>query len=125
MKIHRSIGLGITKNNIDMAAHLTPKKEAEVILTGRDMNRDLYKAIHHVLRCYRDYLGIKSFNMAIWIPEDTPEWRYFPTVVRLVSRGDPMNKTSDIGAMELYAASVISTDPYTVAHQLARKGITI
>ena len=33
---------------------------------------------------------------------------------RLVDRGDPGNRTSDIGAMELYATSVIAADPYRV-----------
>jgi hypothetical protein len=36
-------------------------------------------------------------------------------MVRFLDRGDPMNKTADIGAMELYASSVISSDPFQVA----------
>jgi hypothetical protein len=39
-------------------------------------------------------------------------------VVRIVDRGDPNNKTADIGAMELYAASVIASDPFRVAEAL-------
>jgi hypothetical protein len=35
-----------------------------------------------------------------------------------VDRGDPHNKTADIGAMELYAASVIASDPFRVAETL-------
>jgi len=41
-----------------------------------------------------------------------------PVVVRLVDRGDPLNRTSDFGAMELYAASVVSSDPFRVAEVL-------
>ena len=35
-----------------------------------------------------------------------------------LERGDPANKTSDIGAMELYAASVIAADPFRLADAL-------
>jgi hypothetical protein len=46
------------------------------------------------------------------------DWSGFPVVVRIVDRGDPNNKTADIGAMELYAASVIASDPFRVAETL-------
>jgi len=46
------------------------------------------------------------------------DWSHFPTIFRIVSRGDPMSLTTDIGAMELYAASVIGTDPFLVADKL-------
>jgi hypothetical protein len=39
-------------------------------------------------------------------------------VARLVDRGDPGNRTCDIGSMELYAASVIASDPFVVAAAL-------
>jgi hypothetical protein len=35
-----------------------------------------------------------------------------------VDRGDPANRTSDIGAMELYAAPVVASDPFRVAETL-------
>jgi hypothetical protein len=46
------------------------------------------------------------------------DWSGFPTVVYLVDRGSPANRTSDIGAMELYAASVVASDPFAVARAL-------
>jgi hypothetical protein len=49
---------------------------------------------------------------------DGEDWRRFPPIARIVDRGDASNKTSDMGAMELYAASVIATDPYQVADAL-------
>jgi hypothetical protein len=42
-------------------------------------------------------------------------------VVHMVDRGSPANRTSDIGAMELYAASVVASDPFRVA-DLLRNG---
>ena len=49
---------------------------------------------------------------------DGADWRRFPAIARLVDRGDPGNRTCDIGAMELYAASVIASAPFVVAAAL-------
>jgi hypothetical protein len=49
----------------------------------------------------------------------TPEnWEGFPVIVRIVDRGDPSSRTADFGAMELYAASVVSSDPFALSRQL-------
>ena len=53
---------------------------------------------------------------------DGNDWRRFPPHARLVDRGDPANKTSDIGGMELYAASVVAADPFLLAEALASGG---
>ena len=39
--------------------------------------------------------------------------------MRLVDRGDPTSPTADIGAMELYAQSVVAADPYDVKRVLS------
>ena len=44
----------------------------------------------------------------------TAGWEDFPTVVRLVDRGDPFVRPSDIGAMELYGTPIVGSDPYDV-----------
>ena len=62
--------------------------------------------------------------MAFYMPPLAPtreDWSAFPTVVHVVDRGSPANRTSDIGAMELYAASVVASDPFRVA-DLLRNG---
>lgn len=78
--------------------------------------RALWKTLGGYLK-----LGVTSFNVAVYLPPlgPTPEdWSHFPVVVRMVDRGDPSNRTADVGAMELYAASVISSDPFLLAHTL-------
>jgi hypothetical protein len=43
-------------------------------------------------------------------------YRTWPDVVwRMVDRGDTASLPADIGAMELFASSVVATDPYRVA----------
>ena len=74
-----------------------------------------------MLNTLTDELNVVSFNLVIWHPplEETEEdWSDFPIIARMVDRGDPLNRTADFGAMELYAASVVSSDPFKVAGAL-------
>ena len=74
-----------------------------------------------LLQGYVKALGVRAFNVAFYMPPLGPtqeDWSDFPTVVYIVDRGDPSNRTSDMGAMELYAASVVASDPFRVAEAL-------
>jgi hypothetical protein len=81
----------------------------------------LRRTVGALLRDYVHSLGVHAFNVAFYMPPLSPtdeDWSEFPTVVHLVDRGSPANRTSDIGAMELYAASVVASDPFRVAEAL-------
>ena len=99
-----------------------PIKERECIVIGRpgaDAS-SLAGAIARVVGAFRAS-GVLAHNMAVYLPPLSPDgedWRRFPPIARLVDRGDPASRTSDIGAMELYAASVIATDPFRTADAL-------
>jgi hypothetical protein len=119
---HRSLGLATEVGDVRILSYLTPIKEREVILVSRHLDRGLKHAIYNVLDTLVSTMGVKSFNLALYmqpidsVPED---WSGFPFVVRIVDRGDPNNKTADFGAMELYASSVVTSDPFQVAPTLA------
>jgi hypothetical protein len=55
------------------------------------------------------------------IADADEDWSDFPVMVRIVDRGDPDSKVSDVGAMELYAASVVASDPFEVAEALKKR----
>ncbi|MDY6892451.1 MAG: hypothetical protein SVO26_01875 [Chloroflexota bacterium] len=117
-RVHRALGCGFERDGVRVLAYLTPVKENEVVLIADTLDVALKEKIYEVLACFRDTLGIGSFNLAIYMPpiaEVAEDWEAFPVVVRVVDRGDPGKRTSDIGAMELYASSVISSDPFEVA----------
>jgi hypothetical protein len=119
--VHRALRLGFTWRSVDVAVALTPVKERETLLMASSLNDDLKDAIFTVLDTFVKQLGVSSFNVAIQMPPIGPaaeDWGGFPVLARIVDRGDPMNRTGDIGAMELYAASVIGTDPFYVAEAL-------
>jgi len=107
------------ENGVRVISYLTPIKEKETLLIGDGLNGQLKEGLYRALRCFTGGLGVISFNVAIYLPPIAPvqgeDWEGFPTLVRLVDRGDPITRTCDMGAMELYAASVIGTDPFFVA----------
>jgi len=122
-RAHGALGLAFDGGGAEAQgfASLTPVKEKEVVLLAPDAGAPLRRLLAGVLAGYRDRLGVSSFNVAFYLPPEVPtgeDWSGFPVVVRVVDRGDPANRTSDIGAMELYAASVVASDPFRVAEAL-------
>lgn len=121
-QVHQMLGLGLEWSGVRVFPYLAPVKEKETFLIASDLGGNLKAAIFKAVDCLVNKMGVTSFNLAIYMPplvETGEDWSGFPVVVRLVDRGDPLNKTADIGAMELYAASVISSDPFRVADSLA------
>ena len=120
--VHDALGLGTQIEGARVIASITPIKEREIVVLGRPgMNEaSLAEALARVIAAYRS-VDVLAYNMALYLPPLAPDgedWRRFPPIARLVDRGDPANKTSDIGAMELYAASVIATDPFRIIDAL-------
>jgi hypothetical protein len=118
---HASLGCAFEKDGVRVIANLAPKKENEIILLAPVVDDSLKDRIYEALSCYRDRLGVTSFNLVMYTPPwgGTPEnWEGFPVMVRIVDRGDPSARTVDFGAMELYAASVVSSDPFALARSL-------
>ena len=120
--IHHALGLGAELDGVRSIASLVPIKEREIMILGRPGadESSLAPAIAKAVAAYRA-AGVVSYNMALYVPPLSPDgedWRRFPPLARLVDRGDGANRTSDIGAMELYAASVIAADPFRVAEAL-------
>ncbi|MGI9049177.1 MAG: hypothetical protein ACR2GU_07370 [Rubrobacteraceae bacterium] len=118
--VHDALGLGIpTPEGARAFASLTPVKEKEVVILGSDLGDEaLRRTVAGALKGYVERLGSSTFNVAFYFPPPTgaeEDWSGFPVVVHLVDRGDPSNRTSDMGAMELYAASVVATDPFEVS----------
>ncbi len=109
-KVHGSLGLMRTSNDDRILFYITPVKEKEIVVVSTAHRSDgMAHTIYKLLRFYRD-MGVMSYNLAIF-----QSGSYH--VARLVDRGDLDDRTSDIGAMELYAASVIAYDPFKLAQE--------
>ncbi|MEX2237884.1 MAG: hypothetical protein WEB00_10150 [Dehalococcoidia bacterium] len=127
--VHEALNCAFERDGVRFLASLTPVKENEVLIFAESGTRTLADAIYDVLATLRDKLGVTSFNLAMYGPPlaETEEiWEGFPTVVRIVDRGDPKSRTADFAAMEIYAASVVSHDPLRLAdllrNELAAQG---
>lgn len=126
-KAHEILGLGFRSSDVKVMAYLTPIKEKEVIVIAKTVN-DLKNAVPKILTCFYTKLGVRSFNLALICSpsaifdgldeKEKSRWEDFPIIVRIVDRGDLTNRTADFGAMELYASSVVSSDPFAVAREL-------
>jgi hypothetical protein len=128
-EIHADLGLGFDWAGVRVLASLTPMKERETLLLAHvdDFARpgafsaSFKQALSRALDAFIHRMGVTAFNVAIYCPplRDTSQaWLGFPVVARLVDRGQPNAAVSDVGAMELCASSVISTDPFRVAEEL-------
>ena len=125
-RVHEALGLGIptppqTPPDVRGFVSLTPAKEKEVVLLGPDLGKPLRRLFADVLERYTRDLGVSSFNVAFYLPPLTStgeDWSSFPVAIHMVDRGDLASRTSDMGSMELYAAPVVSSDPFRVAHFL-------
>ena len=117
--VHRDLGLGRElAGGVTVLAHVTPVKERELLVAGRpDMDeRDpaFARAVWTAISALRDRLGVRSFNLALWRSPLAAAADSTPPLVRIVDRGDPMSRPSDIGAMELYGTPIVGNDPYEV-----------
>jgi hypothetical protein len=122
-RVHEALGLALpAEAGVRAFASLSPVKEKELVVIGQSPDDEhLRRTVGALLRDYVHSLGVQAFNVAFYVPPLSPteeDWSEFPTVVHLVDRGSPANRTSDIGAMELYAASVVASDPFRVAEVL-------
>ena len=117
--LHADLGLA-AGHPVATLASLTPVKEREVIVIGQpgmdERDRAFTDAVALALAGLRDRLGVRSFNLALWRPPlaSLEGWAEFPPLVRIVDRGDPFQRPSDIGAMELYGTPIVGSDPYEV-----------
>ena len=127
--VHRDLGLVVEEaDGVTVFASLTPVKERELWVVGRvgmdEREPAFADAVARTAIAYRDTIGVRALNLVLQRPPIDPElaardgWELLPPVVRLVDRGDPDSRNSDIGAMELYAASVVGSDPFALAAEL-------
>lgn len=120
--VHRDLGLAVDLQGVALLAHITPVKERELLIVGTpgmdERDPSFTDAVARALLAYRDRIGVRSFNLALWRGPLDGRWSEFPPIVRLVDRGDLFTRPSDIGAMELYGTPIVGSDPYDVIRAL-------
>jgi hypothetical protein len=133
VSVHRELGMVVTEaDGVAIVASITPVKERELLIIGQpgmdERDPAFAAAVARTVVAYRDALGVTAFNLALHRPPldasvaAADGWEALAPIVHLVDRGDPDSRNSDIGAMEMYAASVVGGDPFETAHDL-REGL--
>ena len=124
---HRDLGLAIAEaDGVAAFAALAPVKEREILVVGApgadERDPAFADAVARVAVAARDVLGMRAFNVALHRPplliREGDGWQAIGPIVHLVDRGDPESTASDIGAMELYGASVVGGDPFDISERL-------
>jgi hypothetical protein len=129
VSVHRELGLVVAEmDGVAIVASITPVKERELLIVGQpgmdERDTAFASAVARTAVAYREVAGVRAFNLVLHRPPldaavaAEPGWRELPPLVRLVDRGDPSSRSSDIGAMELYAASVVGGDPFQLTSDL-------
>ncbi len=119
--VYDSLGLATHHGAAAVFPTLTPFKEKETHIVAPDLGADLTAALYLALQAFVARLSVRSFNLVVYQPPLAPvaeDWTGFPLVVRLIDRGDPANRRSDVGSMEMFAQSVVTTDPFRVAEAM-------
>lgn len=116
---HRDLGLAVRLPGATVLSSLTPVKERELWVVadpGVDDDDPAFRdAVGRVVVAYRDALDVRAFNLILWRAPLDAAWPELRPIVRLVDRGAPFARPSDIGAMELFATPVVGADPFAVA----------
>ena len=118
--IHQALGLGWKSGDAGVMVYLTALKQNEIMMLGPDLTASFVKSLARMVVDFRDKLRVKSFNLGIVFPPlgDGAGWERFPVIARLLDRGDTSSISSDISAMELYGANVVTSDPWETAQAL-------
>jgi hypothetical protein len=125
VSLHRDLGLVRDLGDVALVAHLTPAKERELLVVGAvgsdEREPSFVEAVARTLAAVRDRIGVRSFNLALWRPplsDGAADWAWLPPMVHIVDRGDPFQRSSDIGALELYGTPIVASDPYELLASL-------
>ncbi len=121
-RAHADLGVGAEHDGVRLFAHLTPKKEKEIVLLADEPTTTLFRTLFRVLAALRDDLGVESFNLAMLLPPLDGRWPEMPVITRIVDRGGLSSRTGDIAFAELYlGTSIISSDPVKVWEAVVRR----
>ena len=119
--VHSNLGLGFMVEDVKVMADLCPIKEKGITLYAKNFDGSLSFSINSILRTLVNNFGVRSFNL-IAIPHPITKtyesWEHMPVILHIVDRGNLETRHSDFGSMELYAQSVVGSNPYDLIERM-------
>ncbi|BCX05765.1 MAG: hypothetical protein KatS3mg053_3703 [Candidatus Roseilinea sp.] len=126
---HDDVGLGLCAGRLRGFVYLAANRPKDTWIYGHALDDDLADALHDVLRALIERTDMRAFDVGVLMPPPFPltpalspegegvgdeDWSGFPVIVRIGDRGALEMRSSDIGAIDLYAHNAISVDPFEV-----------
>lgn len=115
---HADVGLSFDVDGLPGFVSLTPLRGKDTWILGRAFDDQLAGAFAGLLRALIEQADLQAFDAAVLMPPvfgpRTEDWSGFPFIARIVDRGRPDALSSDIGALDLFAQSVIMHDPFAI-----------
>ncbi|MGC8981611.1 MAG: hypothetical protein ACP5JU_01535 [Minisyncoccia bacterium] len=108
-RLHKKLGLAKEKNGLRIIIDLAPFKENEIIILPKDWDKNI-KEVSKLLFLYKKIS--ESFNLFLFYDGN------FKKIGFLVDRGSLKELNSDIGSLEIYSFSIVSSDPFELAKRL-------
>nr|XP_054751796.1 uncharacterized protein LOC129257491 [Lytechinus pictus] len=122
IQVHNALGLTAMFGDATAMAYLTPKKDYEVMIISPLAGQDFIRLLFYTIRAFIDDLHLYAWSLAVFLPKlepyGTPKPEEIPAVARIISRGPPNNPRNDISSMELFAASNVNIDPFTIIEHI-------
>ncbi|MCS6846628.1 MAG: hypothetical protein RMN52_02810 [Anaerolineae bacterium] len=131
---HDDVGLGLCAGRLRGFVYLAANRPKDTWIYGHALDDDLADALHDVLRALIARMDMRAFDVGVLMPPLFPlppstgsggereasaeDWSGFPVIARIGDRGAPEMRSSDIGAIDLYAHNAISIDPFEVRRLL-------
>jgi hypothetical protein len=120
---HEDIGLTFPAAKLRGFVNLAAIRPKDTWIFGEAMNDDLADALYETLHALVHRTNMQAFNVIVLMPPpfgDRDGWDGFPTLVRIVDRGSPAVRSSDLGLLDVFAQNVISEDPFVVREKIAK-----
>lgn len=110
-KTHKNLGLAKKYGKEKILFYLTPAKEKEIfVISDAKRYSELNDTLFRLIEKYKK-LGVQTYNLAVFRMDNYK-------IARIVDRGSLSNNSSDIGSMELFADSVVASDPFRLAEEI-------
>jgi hypothetical protein len=131
--VHEALGLAVRYKRSAILSYLTPIKERELIVVTESSASPCFATLIAVaVAAMRDDVGTRAFSLAVLLEaygksgkDDNGRRRHagrqrlidkvpYPAIARVVDRGSPSDKRSDVGAMEFFGANNVGADPFHI-----------
>ncbi|XP_006820499.1 uncharacterized protein LOC102808724 [Saccoglossus kowalevskii] len=116
IQIHTVLGLTTTYGNATALAYLTPKKDHEIFIISQHADEAFFRLLYYTIKAFMDDLQLYAWSFFMILPEmgSFGTKQLMPAIVRIISRGPANVARNDISSLELFGASNVNIDPFSI-----------